>query len=138
MASSGYWYNLYKSKRDLVKTYEGQIKELRTILSNLQDNLWDVIRAVNNKIDDLKDDLNKGIRHNSRFTSKANSLGTEKEKAVTADRYLKTSVDEVDSEIARLSSLKGTAERERDDYYNKYNTAKEEERQERLKALGLS
>lgn len=137
MASSGYWYNLYKAKRDLVKTYEGQIKELRTILSNLQDNLWDEIRAVNNKIDDLKDDLNKGIRHNSRFTSKANALGTEKEKAVTADGSLRISVDEVDGEIARLSSLKGTAERERDDYYSKYTTAKEEERQERLKALGL-
>ena len=137
MASSGYWYNLYKAKRDLVKTYEGQIKELRTILSNLQDNLWDEIRAVNNKIDDLKDDLNKGIRHNSRFTSKANALGTEKEKAVTADTSLRVSVNEVDGEIARLSSLKGTAERERDDYYSKYTTAKEEERQERLKALGL-
>lgn len=35
MASSSYWYNLYKGKRDLVKKYEGRIKELKTVLSNL-------------------------------------------------------------------------------------------------------
>lgn len=136
MASSSYWYNLYKGKRDLVKKYEGRIKELKTVLSNLQDNLWDEIRAVNNEIDDLKEDLNKGVRHNARFTSRANSLGSEKEKAASADTALRTSINEVDSEITRLTSLKNGAVTERDDYYRKYETAKEEERQERLKALG--
>lgn len=84
-SSSSYWYNLYKGKRDLVKKYEVRIKELKTVLSNLQDNLWDEIRAVNNEIDDLKEDLNKGVRHNARFTSRANSLGSEKEKIYVPD-----------------------------------------------------
>ena len=136
MASSSYWYNLYKNRRDLVKKYEKCIAELNKVLSNLQDNLWDEIRNVNNEIDDLKEDLNKAIRHNSKFTSRANSLGSEKEKAASADTALRTTINELDNEISRLNSLKNTAISERDDYYRKYETAKEEERQERLDALG--
>ena len=135
MASSSYWYDRYKEKRDLVKDYEKQIKELNTILGNLQNNLYDEIQAVNNKTDDLKEDLAKAVRHNVKFTASKDSLGSKKEKAATADQYLARCAEAVEDEISSLSSRKSTAIYDRDEYYRKYETAKEEERQAWLDSL---
>ena len=84
MASSSYYYNLYKQKKNAVKSYDGDLKDLQKSLDNLTDTMSDEIRAINNELEDLKSDLNKSVRHNSKFTSRANAVTAEKEKAVTA------------------------------------------------------
>lgn len=130
MADSGYYYNLYRQKRSAVNSYEGDIKDINKALSNLTDKMYDEIRAINNELDDLKEDLKKAVRHNAKFTSRANAFGTEKEKTVTADPFLSVAVRELQEEISRLTSLKNQAVQDRDYYYRKYKEKKEEERKE--------
>lgn len=132
MASSSYYHNLYKQKKNVAKSYEDDIGDLRKALNNLTDTMNDEIRAVNNELEDLKSDLNKAIRHNSKFTSRANAVTSEKEKAVTADPNLSVAVRELEEEISRLSGLRTTAINDRDYYYRKYKEKKEEERRELL------
>lgn len=132
MASSSYYYNLYKQKKSAVKSYDDDIGDLRKALNNLTDTMNDEIRAVNNELEDLKSDLNKAIRHNAKFTSRANVVTSEKEKAVTADPNLSVAVRELEEEISRLSGLRTTAINDRDYYYRKYKEKKEEERRELL------
>lgn len=130
MADSSYYYNLYKQKRDAVKSYDSDLKDLNKALSNLTDTMGDEIRAVNTELEDLKSDLNKGVRHNSSFTSRANAVTTEKEKAITADPLLSVAVRELQEEISRINGLKSTAVGDRDYYYRKYKEKEEQERQE--------
>lgn len=132
MANSSYYYNLYKQKRNAVKSYDDDIDDLRKALSNLTDTMNDEIRAVNNELEDLKADLNKSIRHNSKFTSRANAVTSEKEKAVTADPNLSAAIRELEEEITRLNGLRTTAINDREYYYQKYKGKKEEERLELL------
>lgn len=132
MANSSYYYNLYKQKKNAVKSYEDDIGDLHKALSNLTDTMGDEIRAVNNELEDLKSDLNKAIRHNAKFTSRANAVTSEKEKTVTADPHLSVAVRELEEEISRLNGLKTTAINDRDYYYRKYKEKKEEERRELL------
>lgn len=132
MANSSYYYNLYKQKKNAVKSYEDDIGDLRKALSNLTDTMGDEIRAVNNELEDLKSDLNKAIRHNAKFTSRANAVTSEREKTVTADPHLSVAVRELEEEISRLNGLKTTAINDRDYYYRKYKEKKEEERRELL------
>ena len=130
MADSGYYYNLYRQKRNAVNSYEEDIKDINKALSNLTDKMYDEIRAINNELDDLKEDLKKSVRHNAKFTSRANAFGVEKEKTVTADPILSVAVRELQEEISRLTSLKNQAIQDRDYYYWKYKEKKEEERKE--------
>lgn len=132
MANSSYYYNLYKQKKSAVNSYDDDLKDLRKALSNLTDTMSDEIRAINNELDDLKSDLNKSIRHNSKFTSRANAITAEKEKTVTADPNLSVAVRELEEEIARVNGLRNTAINDRDYYYRKYKEKKEQERQELL------
>ena len=132
MASSSYYYNLYKQKKKEVSSYDGDIKELNKVLSNLTDTMNDEIRAINAELDDLKSDLNKSIRHNATFTSRANGTTSEKEKAVTADSRLSRVVQEIEEEITRVNGLRTTAVNDRGYYWNQYERKKEEERQEFL------
>lgn len=132
MANSSYYYNLYKQKRNAVKSYDGDLKELQKALDNLTDTMNDEIHAINNELEDLKGDLNKSIRHNSKFTSRANAVTTEKEKTVTADPHLSVAVQELQEEISRINSLRSQTVTERDNYYQKYKDKKEEERREFL------
>lgn len=132
MASSSYYYNLYKQKKNAVKSYDNDIGDLRKALSNLTDTMYDEIRNVNNELEDLKSDLNKSIRHNSKFTSRANAVTAEKEKTVTADPHLSIAVRELQEEISRINGLRSQAVTDRDYYYQKYKDKKEEERRELL------
>lgn len=135
MATSSYYYNLYKQKNTSVNSYEGDLKDLRKALNNLSNTMSDEIRAVNNELDDLKSDLNKSIRHNSSFTSRANSVISEKEKTVTADPNLSVAIRGLEDEISRVNGLKNTAINDRDYYYRKYTEKKEEERQALLNKI---
>ncbi len=137
MPDSTYYYKLYKGKKDAVNSYEGDLKDLRKILNNLTDNLYDEIRAVNYEFDDLKSELNKGVRHNSRFTARANAFSAEKEKTVTADPNLRQSVTELQEEITRVTNLKNQAAQDSDYYYRKYQSKREEEKQALLDKLKI-
>lgn len=132
MASSSYYYNLYKQKKSAVKSYDDDIGDLRKALNNLTDTMNDEIRAVNNELGDLKSDLNKSVRHNSKFTSRANAVTAEKEKTVTADPHLSIAVRELQEEISQINGLRSQAITDRDYYYQKYKDKKEEECRELL------
>lgn len=132
MASSSYYYNLYKQKKSAVKSFDGDLKDLQKALDNLTDTMNDEIRAINNELEDLKSDLNKSVRHNSKFTSRANAVTAEKEKTVTADPHLSIAVRELQEEISRINRLRSQAITDRDYYYQKYKDKKEEERRELL------
>lgn len=130
MPDSSYYYSLYKQKRNAVNDYEDNLRDLRKALSNLTDTMGDEIGNINNELDDLKSDLNKGIRHNYQFTSRANEVTEKKEKAVTADPNLSIAVSELQDEITRVDGLKNEAVSDREDYYRQYETKKDKERQE--------
>ncbi|MEG2929785.1 MAG: hypothetical protein RR846_09610 [Oscillospiraceae bacterium] len=129
MASSNDYYRLYEQKMTAVTTFDNRINDLRGILSNLTDNMYDEIRAINNELDYLKSDLNKAVRHNATFTRCANSLESKKEKAVTADASLRTVCDDLQEEITRVSNQKNQAISDREYYYSQYVVKKEEEHQ---------
>ncbi len=128
MASSSYYYNLYTQQKNKVNSYNANLKALRKVLSNLTDTMSDEIRAVNNELDDLTSELKKGVRHNSRFTSRADAFATEKEKAVTADSLLRVAVQGLQDEISRINGLVNQSIANRDQYYQQYKNKKEEER----------
>lgn len=132
MASSSYYYSLYKQKKNAVKSYDGDLKDLQKALDNLTDTMYDEIRNINNELEDLKSDLNKSVRHNSKFTSRANEVTAEKEKTVTADPHLSIAVRELQEEISRVNGLRSEAISDREYYYQKYKDKKEEERRELL------
>lgn len=132
MANSSYYYSLYKQKKSTINSYDDDLKDLRKALSNLIDTMNEEIKAINNELDELKSDLNNSIRHNSKFTSRANAVTTEKEKTVTADPNLSVAVRELEEEIARINGLRNTDINDRDYYYRKYKEKKEQERQELL------
>lgn len=135
MAGSSYYNNLYKKKRNEVEDYEDNLKDLNKILGNLNHDLFDEILDVNDKLNSLITDLTKGVRHNSRFTSRAQAFANEKEKSVGADRDLNTTQNALEDEIARVKNLKTEAISDRDYYYRKYQEKKDEEQAELLKNL---
>lgn len=126
---SSYYYDRYRENRDKVRSYEGNLKELRRALDNLTGSMDDEIRNVNKELDDLKSDLGKSVRHNSRFSSCANEITREKEKGVTADPDLSIVIRELEEEISRVDNLRNTAANNQENYYQQYKTKKDEERQ---------
>ncbi|GGA79755.1 hypothetical protein [Ornithinibacillus halotolerans] len=134
MASSSYYYNLYLKKKREVDDYEDNIRDLERILNRLGDmqgEIWD----VNFEYEDLTHDLNKGVRHNSIFTSQANTHLNKKEKSVSQDRNLSRTQDGLEDEISRLNQLLNQAISSRDYYYSKYKAKKAEERAELARKL---
>lgn len=132
MANSSYYYNVYKQKKNAVKSYDDDLKELKKALDNLTDTMYDEIHAVNNTLEELKNNLNNSVRHNSKFTSRANEVAFEKEKTVTADPNLSIAVRELQEEVSRIKALRSQAVSDRDDFYRRYKNKKDEERQELL------
>lgn len=132
MANSSYYYNVYKQKKNAVKSYDDDLKDLKKAFDNLTDTMYDEIHAVNNTLEELKNNLNNSVRHNSKFTSRANEVVFEKEKTVTADPNLSIAVRELQEEVSRIKALRSQAVSDRDDFYRRYKNKKDEERQELL------
>lgn len=137
MANSTYYYNLYKNKKKEVKKHEDDIDDLRDIYDNLTSDLNDEIRNVNTEIENLKEDLRNGVRHNLKYDANTNNLTTKKEKGASADGKLVSVGNEIQEEIRRLENLKNSAASDRDYYYKKYKEKKDEERKELLEKIGL-
>lgn len=127
MSDSNYYYKLYKEKKKEASSYEGDLKDLKKILSNLTDRMSDEIRNINDELEALKSDLDKSARHNSQFDKNANAATADREKVVTADVHLKNVVRELNEEISRVGKLKSQAESDSAYYYNMYEQKKREE-----------
>lgn len=112
--SSQDYYNWYLSSKEKVEAYEDHISALQTIYCSLTENMGDEIRNVNEQMDELTDDLIKAIRHNSKFTSRANKLV--KEKSPITDARLSVCVQDLLEEVASLSVQKQQEEWNRDWY----------------------
>ena len=137
MANSSYYYSMYKKEKEKAKTQSKDISSLQTILNRLTGEFYDEQSNVNRELDDLKEDLNKAIRHLSKFNIIVNDCYSYKEKTSTADSSLNSAIDSLENEIASLNSKQATAEQNRDYYYNKYKEEKEKERQEFLNSINI-
>lgn len=135
MASSSYYYELYKKYKKLAKEYGDNIKDLQKINNTVSDDLYSKIQSVNNELDNLKEDLVKSVRHNSDFSKTTNSLPSKKEKGVSSDNNMRNVTNELSDEISELNRKKNDAEDDRDYYYRRYQEKKQEEREAFLKSL---
>ncbi len=137
MANSSYYYSMYKKEKEKAKTQSKDISSLQTILNRLTGEFYDEQSNVNRELDDLKEDLNKAVRHLSKFNIIVNDCYSYKEKTSTADSSLNSAIDSLENEIASLNSKQAITEQNRDYYYNKYKEEKEKERQEFLNSINI-
>lgn len=133
--SSSYYYGLYIQYRNEVNKYEREINKLNGIRNNIAGSLYYDQLGVNNEIGDLMVDLRESVRHDSTFTQRVNNFEQKKEKGSYSDSHLSGAMDNLDSEISRLTTKKSAAEQNRDDAYRDYEDEKEQERQELLDKL---
>lgn len=135
MANSKYYKEQYKKYKQQAKDLSKQEEQLQKAHDKLRDTFSDEISAVNSEYDDLKEDLNKAIRHDGNFTSGANNLPAKKEKNVHSDGKTSATLSYLEDEIRDLKNKKQTAETNRDSNKTKYDTKKKEERDEFLSNL---
>lgn len=130
MANSKYYKNEYKKYKQEAKNLENNVEQLQKAYNNLNGSFSDEISAVNAEYDDLKEDLKKAIRHNSSFTNSANSLYNKREKGVNSDLKTSATLSYLEDELRSLKQKKQTAETNRDNNKNKYDTEKKKEQAE--------
>ena len=133
MRNSSYYYNQYKKQQNAAKSYGNHANDLQRILNTLTDSMYDEIRYVNNELDDLQEDLHKGVRHNSRFNNIANSFERQKEKGVSADSRLRVVIQELQEEINSLNHKKNQSMQRQQAFYQDYRSKKAEERKNLFK-----
>ena len=127
MASASYYKSMYESYKSKAEGYGDDIGDLEKIQKNLDSRLDDEIKAVNKKLDALKDDLDKSVRYVSKFVSHASDVEDDRENTVSSDAKLGSASENVESEIARLRNLKVSAQANRDYFYRMYKSAAEAE-----------
>lgn len=135
MADSSYYYNRYKDRKNEVKMFDSQLTALRKALTNIADTMSDEINAINKELEDLKNDLNRSIRHNYLFTARANAITSNKEKGVSSDPVLGVAIKNLENEIIGIEHRRTNAANERDYYYQLYLNKKEEEKKELLSKI---
>ncbi|MCM1543140.1 MAG: hypothetical protein NC121_18035 [Blautia sp.] len=131
MASSSYHYGKYQEYKKLAQRYGKNISALTDIKNNLTGSFCDEQGDVNRELDELKEDLNKAVRHDSRFSVIAGGCDMYKERSTTADACLNHAVIALENEIASLNARKMTAEQNSDAEYRNYEEAKRREDEER-------
>lgn len=137
MEGSSYYNNLYKQQKKDVKEFSRNTEVLKKILNTLTRDFYDEQSDVNGELDDLKEELNKAVRHDAKFNILANESYLYKEKSTTADTYLDSVVVSLENEIASLNSKKASAEQNMDYYHSKYEEKKEEERQQFFDSINI-
>lgn len=137
MEGSSYYNNLYKQQKKDVKEFSRNTEVLKKILNTLTRDFYDEQSDVNGELDDLKEELNKAVRHDAKFNILANESYLYKEKSTTADTYLDSVVVSLENEIASLNSKKASAEQNMDYYHLKYEEKKEEERQQFFDSINI-
>lgn len=123
MLDKAYYYKLYEQKKKEVESYEKNLEDLNKAYNNLTNKMEDEISAVNSEFEDLKEDLKKSVRHNTKFSSNVNAVTNNKEKVVTADSFLNVAVSNLEDEIYHIDMLKKEAIDDRNEYYGKYKEA---------------
>ncbi len=129
MADSNYYYRQYKSYKKQTSSLQDNINKLVAIKNSLTGEFYDEQGNVNKELDELKEDLNRAVRHDSRFNNIASNCNSYKEKGSTADANLNSVICALENEIAALNSQKSTAEYNMNQNYQQYQTKKDEEQQ---------
>lgn len=135
MANSNYYHNQYNSYKSEMSGYDKNLKALIKIKDSLVNDFYDEQSNVNKELNDLKDDLNKSVRHDYNFNVIASGCESYKEKVTTADTNLNSVVIALENEINSLSAKKSIAEQNMNTQYQNYNNAKEEERRAWIESL---
>lgn len=134
MANSGYYYNLYKQYKDKASSLQKNIDALTKIKNTLSGDFYDEQSAVNTELNDLKEDLNKAVRHDSIWLTTASKCESYKEKASSADSNLDSALDYLEAEISSLRTQKSQAETDSNNAYSRYQTEKANEEREAREA----
>ena len=132
MADSKFFDNQYRSYKNQVKSLQKDLTKLIRIRDSLTGDFYDEQSNVNRELDDLKEDLNKAVRHDGKFSNNASLCNVYKEKGSTADSGLSGAINAIENEIAQLQNQKSTAEGNMEQSYQQYQTKKTEERQKML------
>lgn len=128
--SSSYYYGLFKQKKKEAEMYEKWIKQLQPIKTEIENNLDDKVVDVNNNIQSLVTELESAVRHSTIFDTSVQNVEDSKEACGYSDSHRSTASSSITSEIRSLSNKKDEAERQSQDYYNKYEEAKRQEEEE--------
>ncbi len=131
MASSSYYYRLYKEKKNEVEKYEKWIKQVEKIRTQVITGLEDEIRVVNQKINALVEDLKAAVKHNAKFADIADDIGDQTEYSAGRDSQLSKTASSLQDELMRLGEKKNNAHSAAQSYYNQYLEAKRQEEEER-------
>ena len=127
MADSNYYYRQYKSYKNQTNSLQDNINKLTAIKNSLVGEFYDEQSDVNKKLDDLKEDLNRAVRHDAKFNTIASTCNSYKEKGSTADADLNNIICALENEIAALNNQRSTAEYNMNQNYQQYQTKREEE-----------
>lgn len=130
MANSNYYYDEYKQNKNNARKYEDSLKKLNNIYADLIYNMGDEISSINGKLEDLKSDLFKSIRHNGYFEVRTDAITYEQERSVTSDSYLNIAIRCLEDELRKIGNKKNQSEQNRDYYYGQYREQKDQERRE--------
>lgn len=133
--NSSYYYNQFNTYKKEAADCDKNIKVLTKIKESLTDDFYDEQSSVNVQMCNLKEDLEKAVRHDGTFSRMASSYEVYKEKTSTADKSLNNVVIALENEIAALGNKKTTAEQNSDEQYQSYNDAKQQEKQEWMNSL---
>ncbi len=128
MLSSAYYLQQYTAHNRLAEKYKNQADYLEPLKSKIDYNFDDDARRVSGKIDNLIDDLKKGVRKNETYTTHAEDLEQKKEHSALSDTKLSAASSALGAEISRLRGLQHEQERLADEAYQNYLAALEEER----------
>lgn len=135
MANSLYYLGQYHQYKSTVKSLNKNIEALTNIRNKLGSDYYDEQGNTNKELNDLKEDLNKAVRHDGNWDAIASQCELYKEKAATADTNLNSAIDYLDEEIRSLNSQKSTAESNQNQAYSNYQTQKNSEIQDVIETV---
>ena len=131
MSNSSYYLELSNEAAARADTLKKEIDTLTPIRNQLRDNYASRQSAVNNKLEDLQEDLEESVRKDSTFTGNISSLSADqKEKSTDADSRLSGALSALEQELSSLETHKSSAESDRDTYRARYQEEKQKEEEE--------
>lgn len=131
MSNSSYYLELSNEAAARADTLKKEIDTLTPIRNQLRDNYASRQSAVNNKLEDLQEDLEESVRKDSTFAGNISSLSADqKEKSTDADSRLSGALSALEQELSSLETHKSSAESDRDTYRARYQEEKQKEEEE--------
>ena len=113
------------------------IRELERIRNSLNSDYYDRQRNVNIQLGELREELSRGVRHDSVFNRSHAVCEEHQERMTNADYDLRRAAELLEQEIQELSRKKLQEESRRDQYYNQYQEQRNKERQERIDRMNM-